>query len=309
VLASLFGHRFWITAYILLVAGFVIPGDYAQLRVCIPWLLGGILFFSCLKVTPSDMVFGINQPGIWWRLSWLSLVKLVVLPFSAWGLAVLFAPQWAPGILLMSLMPAGFSSIAFADLYHGNRLTALLLMMIGSLAVPFSVPLFLGLCTGRSLSLTDSLSEVGYVATLLFCPFVAAQVVRLVMPKVIERYYAHWGHLSIACVCLLMFVAVAVNRVSWSHLPTADLLLPLMLSTGAIMIFVAGGWLQGRWLERREGISFLCSAIYMNNGLSVAYAAKFYPHDPHMVLPSILVQFPMMACIVIVGWLLSRTHK
>ncbi len=309
MLASLFGRRFWITAYVLLVAGFVLPGDYAWLRPSIPILLGGILFFSCIKVAPRDIADAMTQRGVWWRLGWLSTIKLVLLPFGAWGLTWLVAPQWAPGILLMSLMPAGFSSMAFADLYHGNRLTALMLMLLGSLAVPFSVPLFLALCTGSSMTLSDSLHEASYVGLLLFCPFISAQLMRAALPRVIERYYDHWGHCSIACVCVLIFVAVVVNRPSWSHIPMADLWLPLSLTTGAIMLFVSVGWLQGRLLERREGVAFICTAIYMNNGLAVAFASKFYPNDPYMVLPSIIVQFPMMACIVIAGWLFTRARE
>ncbi len=299
--ASLFGRRFWITAYILLIAGFVVPGNYEILRPTIPILLGGILFFSCLKIAPCDIAQAASQPGVWWRLSWLTMVKLIILPVIAWGVVYVIAPKWAPGVLLMAMMPGSFSSLAFADLYNGNRLTALLLMMVGSLTVPITVPLLMAVCADGDITLAESAHEAGYVTLLLFCPFIAAQIIRKMAPKWIERNYAHLSPAAIACVCTLIFVAVVVNRTSWEGIPLKTISIPLGLTTLAICIFALGSWLQGRFLEQRDAIAFMCTVVYMNNGLAVAYASKFHAGDPYILLPAIMVQFPMMAGIVFVS--------
>jgi predicted Na+-dependent transporter len=176
-----------------MLAGFIVPGDYEFLRPSIPILLGGILFFSCLKVPFQDIVHAARQSGVWWRLSWLTTIKLLALPLLAWAVVRLIAPQWAAGVLLMGMMPAAFTSMALTDLYHGNRLTALLLMMLGSLAVPITMPLLIAWCTDGHISVMQAASEAGYVALLLFCPFIAAQFVRWLVPQWTTRHYQQWG--------------------------------------------------------------------------------------------------------------------
>jgi predicted Na+-dependent transporter len=306
VFAELFARRFWIMAYALLIAGFIIPGNYEALRPTIPFFLCGILFFSCLKITTSDVVVAVQQRSMWRMLGWLSLVKLLFLPAIAYGVTLIIAPSWAAGILLVSMMPAGFSTLAFADLYHGNRLLALLLMISGSLVVPFTAPFVVGLATGETLSASTVAHEMGYVALLLFSPLLLAQVVRYLCPQFIEQRMTWWGPCSIACVCGIIFVAVVVNRVSWAHMELVDIFIPLALSTLATVIFIIGGWIQGRFLTRPDAVTFMCTAIYMNNGLSVAFATKFYADDPHMLLPSVMMQFPMTGCVALVGWWYAR---
>jgi predicted Na+-dependent transporter len=306
VFAELLARRFWVVAYVLLIAGFFLPGNYEFLRPSIPFCLCGILFFSCLKISSQDVVVAIQQRSVWRTLGWLSLIKLLLLPAIAYGVTLIIAPEWAAGVLLVSMMPAGFSTLAFADLYHGNRLLALLLMISGSLVVPFTAPFFLGLATGETLSAASIAHEMAYVALLLFAPLTFAQSVRYVFPHFIERHTAWWGPCSIACVCGMIFVAVAVNRVSWAHMAWIDIIIPLALSSLATVIFIIGGWLQGLFLSRPDAVTFMCTAIYMNNGLSVAFAAKFYADDPHILLPSVMMQFPMTGCVALVGWWYAR---
>lgn len=304
--ASLFGRRFWIPAYLMLALGFWLPGDYSALRPLIPVLLGGILYFSCLKLTLGEVGAGLADAATWKRLSWLSLTKLVVLPIAVWLLVLPIAPAWAPGMLLVGMMPAAFSSMAFAGLYGGSRLLALLMVIVTSALTPIVAPLLLAMVGAGGVTLSDIASQTGYIAVLLIAPFVAAQLTRRLAPQFIATHGDRLGIGSIACICVLVFVSVAVNRPSWAHFSTVDLLAPLALTTMAVVVFATGGWLVGLVLPKAEAVSFACIAVYMNNGLAVAIATRFFGDDPHMLLPSLLIQVPMMAAVPLVTALVGR---
>ena len=69
--------------------------------------------------------------------------KLLLIPLLAYAICNLLLPSWAVGVLLVSLMPMGLSSIALNDLYGGHRMMAVFLVVCTSLAAPFTVPLLL----------------------------------------------------------------------------------------------------------------------------------------------------------------------
>ena len=305
-LASLFGRRFWIPAYIMLALGFWLPGDFTALRPLIPVLLGGILYFSCLTLTLGEVGTGLADVTTWRRLGWLSLAKLVALPLAVWLLVLPIAPAWAPGMLLVGMMPAAFSSMAFANLYGGSRLLALLMVIVTSMLTPIVAPLLLAMVGASGVSWRELINQTGYIAVLLVAPFAAAQLTRRLAPQFIATHGQRLGSGSIACICVLVFISVAVNRPSWAHFSSTDLLAPLGLTTMAVVVFAIGGWAVGLALPKAEAVSFACIAVYMNNGLAVAIATRFFGDDPHMLLPALLIQVPMMAAVPLVTALVGR---
>ena len=309
MLLSLLGSRFWITAYTMLALGFTLPGDWGWLKPTIPLFLGGILYFACLKITLGETVSAGRSPAMWLRLGWLGLVKLLVIPLAAYAVTWLLTPAWANGILLLAMMPAGFACLAFADLLNGNRITTLLLLLTTSALVPLTAPLLLACFAGTAVSWAAVGHEAGYIALLLLTPFVLAQLTRALFPDVVARHFDRWNHGSIASACILVFVGAAVNRDSWQHLPGSDILVALGLTILATLVSAGCALLCGRFLPRGDAIAFTCVAIYMNNGLAMAFATQFYPGNPYMLLPAIVVQVPIMIGVPVMNWVMERQRR
>jgi BASS family bile acid:Na+ symporter len=308
VLASLFGHRFWITAYVAMGLGLWLPGDYSDWRWSMKYLLGGILYCSCLKVRWADVTAGLSHGHVWMRLGLLGAFKLLGLPLAAYALTLLIAPAWAPGVLLVGMMPAGLSSLAFADLLRGSHVMALFLILVTSVACPLTVPLLLNWLgpPGHAPGLREVAHESGYIVLLLLAPFVLAQLTRVAASAFVDRHHQYWGVGAIFFLCTLVFVAIAVNRSSWESWPATRLLLPLGLACLASAIFALGAWALRPVLDRGETIAFACAAVYMNNGLSMAFSSQFFPGSAEMVLPSVLMQVPMVAVVALMGWRARR---
>jgi predicted Na+-dependent transporter len=307
MLAKLFTTYFWIPAYGMFALGLVAPGDYSRMRWTIPLFLGGILYCSCLKISLSEArgAFTARNLG---RIAAMTPMRLVAMPLIIFGITWLVAPAWAPGVFLASMMPVGFSTVAFTDLYAGNRMLSLVLLLATSAACPFTVPPLMDwLGEGdERMSWSDLAPRSAYLLALLAVPFAAAQTTRALAPNFVQRNYAHWNVGAFISSCVLGFFSVAVNRASWTGLHLSDAITPFLFGCLAVGICMVASLIALATLRRDDAIAFGCGNIYLNGGLAVAFATQFFPGDPRMLLPSLLMQAPIIAGISVFGWWLRR---
>jgi BASS family bile acid:Na+ symporter len=259
--------------------------------------LGGILFFPCLRLSLGEVGAGLCDRGRLWRLSWMVPMKLVALPLAVYALTLAIAPNWATGMLLVTAMPAGLSTIAFVDLHRGDRVLALMLVLASSALCPLTIPLFMAWASpGPAIMVGEVARQAGGIALILIVPFVLAQVVRRVVPGFVARHDQRWNLGAIASVSVMIFCAVAAHRAQWSGWDAARLAGPLALTCLAAALAWAVGW----------AALLVCGAVYMNNGLALAFATSFYPGDPTLLLPTILMQIPMVAGVALWRFALPR---
>jgi len=312
------GRYFWLPAYTALVLGFVVPGDFNSgawggfWRTLVPFLLGGILYFTCLRLGMAELSAGVNR-GLLLRVAWITPIRLALLAVVSWGLTLLIAPAWAPGVALVSMMPAGLTSVAFADLYGGNRVLALAFVLVTSALCPFTVPPLLELFGAPAVAVAGDGSRAMlmvwralYLLGLLTAPFVLAQATRAVAPAFVARHHHRWGRGAILSSTCLIFVSVVCNRHGWAAWGYGDMLLPLGLACMACAVAVVASVAALRVLPRADAMAFAAGAIYANNGLGIAFAVSFFPGDPRMVLPGVLMQVPIVGGVALFGMLASR---
>ncbi len=306
--ASLLGSRFWIVGYISLACGLWLPGEYGYLEPLIPVVLGTMLFFTSLRVRLSALAGEITSLRALRRIGALAGLKLVVLPLVVYALGLLLAPEWALGLFLVAAMPAGMSSAALTGLYGGNIGMALMLILATSLLCPLTVPLQLQLLGGNP-DWPLAARKAGYLLLLLAIPFALAQIAWRAAPRFVAERDALWQRCTLGVMSALIFVSAAPCRDAWSHVAGHALLVPIALTGVASALFVATGLVSRIALATPEAIAFGCACIYMNNGLGVAFAAKFYPDDAHMLLPAIMMQVPMLGATVLFGTWMGRRKR
>lgn len=302
-------HRhFWILAFLAIAAGFLLPGDYQGWAWSIPWQLGGILFCSCLKVRFAELGPHLRDVGLPGRVAWLSALKLLIFPFVIWALTRPLMPDWAPGLALVMMMPAGLTSLAFTDLHQGNRIAALVILVANSLLSPLTVPLLLMVMAPVAIDGAWGVmaERAVYILFLLAVPFCVAQIVRRCAVDFIDRHPTWWTRGAMVFSILLSFTATAAMRRQWEHWSGLELLTPLVLTGFATALTGMGCWLASRRLAQGDAIAFTCGALFVNNGLAVAFAARFFPGDPRMVLPSVLNGVWMWAGMALLGIILRR---
>ncbi|MBA2482601.1 MAG: bile acid:sodium symporter [Planctomycetes bacterium] len=307
MLAKLFTTYFWIPAYGMFALGLIAPGDYSAMGWAIPLFLCGILYCSCLKISLAEArgAFGARTLA---QVSVMTPMRLVALPLITFGITWVIAPEWAPGVFLASMMPAGFSTVAFTDLYRGNRMLALVVLLVTSAVCPFTVPPLLDwLGEGDArIAWSDIAPRSAYLLALLAIPFAAAQATRAMAPDFVQRHHARWNLGAFISSCILGFFSVAVNRGGWTGLQWSDAIAPFALGCLAVAICIAASLIALAAMRRSDAIAFGCGNIYPNGGLAVAFATQFFPGDARMLLPSLLMQAPIIAGISAYGWWLRR---
>jgi bile acid:Na+ symporter, BASS family len=312
VIAALLGRHFWILTYFFLLLGFLLPGDYHGLEWLVPILLGGILFFTGLKVRLGDVASELNSARRIGRISWLVALKLLLYPIIVYFLTRMIAPEWAVGMLIVTAMPGGLSSSAFSDLYGGNVGLTLIMVLLGSLICPLTIPVLIQIFD-PSAPVSLDWPQIGDRALMIFLqlsiPFGAAQLVRYTAPALVARYFDRWSFGAIACACLLGFTSVLVSRDSWKGYTIQHGLVPLALTTGAMLLSIGIGLLLRRIIGPRDSTAFAMTCIYMNNGLSVAFAIRFFSGNSHIMLPSILILLPMVGATALYGLWALRMEK
>lgn len=300
LLRTLLGERFWALAYAAIGVGLCLPLDAALAKAAIPFCLGALLFFTCLKVSPGQIAGELGRPRAARRVFALSALKLAGLPLIVFGLSFWLPADLALGLLLVSAMPAGMSSVAFADLHRGNVELALLVLLTTSLLSPLSVPLILelprvvGLQAPAALTATDVMDRMLYVASLLGIPFAAAQLVRFAARAWVQRNTPRFTPVALLCLAVLILLATSATRARWFEGGGAAVAQVLLSVSLACAIFLGAGSLLGRVLPQGDAVGFTCNAVYVNNGLAVAYALAFYPERGAVVLPAILITVPMV---------------
>jgi len=274
LVTSLLGRQFWITACLMFVLGLTLPGHYGALRPLVPIFLSGILFFSCLRLSLQEMGQG---------------VTVATARTLAWTIT---------------------------DLYGGTRMFALLQMLGTTMLSPLTVPLLVahvhlgqGAAAGPSGGHPLG-ARMLYMATVLGIPFVLAQATRRAAPRLVAHNHHRLSLCAVFCSCTLVFIAIASNRAAWASWHWSALVAPLVLSSALCLAGLGVGLLAMGWLlPRGEGIAFGCGEIWINNGLAVAFVTQFFPGNPYMLLPAILMQLPIIAVMSFFGWYVRYRHE
>ena len=301
------GTRFWISGYLALLLGFIIPGEWIPqvlMGDMVAFLLSGILFFSGLRLPLTEIIGSVRDLSIFRQQLFILPVKLVLIPLLAYGLCSLLLPTWAAGVFLVTLMPMGLSSIAFCDLYGGHRMMAVFLVLCTSLLAPLTVPLMLaalGFAGDGGFPLWPILERTGYILLLLLVPLGSSQIVRRFAPNVVQRNYHLWNPCAILSSSLMVFAAVTASRPWWEELSALDFVFATMAAClGSALSFVVA-LLPMRFLPADRALGVLVGCLYMNNGLAVAFALQFFPGDPNFILPGVFMQIPMIAATALAG--------
>jgi len=301
LVAELLSRFFWVTALVMMALGLWLPGDFDFLRPFIPLFLGGILFFTALKVPLGQIVEHLHVRRLP-ALAVLTVIKLVVLGAVGWGIAQVIAPQWALGVALVMAMPAGLSASAMTDLYRGQVGFALVFTLVTSVFAPLSIPaLLLVLDPDTSIALGVLGERALYITLLLGTPLTLAQIVRRLAPALVRRHHHRWSYGAVCSSCLLIFVSISSNRLAWQDLPLTALLTPLLVCTAALSVALATAIALARYWRGPEGVAFGFCCLWMNNGLAVAFADRFYHGNAGVILPAVLMQLPIIASVAVLG--------
>lgn len=162
--------------------------------VCLPAI--GLPFSGLPKYCMMALLFlsflSIRIPSIWQtskaqvgRIILILFYKLGLLPIAAYFLFNLIAPQYALAALLLSGISTGVVSPFFADRLDVDTTFVLVIVVLSSILVPFTLPVLVSFLFGQTMDISLS-GMIKLLGMVVFFPLAAVQLLRTSSPSLIE---------------------------------------------------------------------------------------------------------------------------
>ncbi len=214
---------------------------------------------------------------------------MFVLPVVLYGLFLLVLPDYAVAVLLLTGVSTGVVAPFMSNLVGGNSARVLVVTVITSILVPFSLPAVVGFVLSKSVHLSFW-NMLQVLALAIFVPIAAVQVLRRFAPALLDAA----NRLSYP-VNLAMFALINLGIFSkYSGIFYTD---PTLIVEAALvgvilsMLYCATGifFFRGKSVEDRVAGAVMMGHI--NNILMVVFCAQFFGPRETMTAAMYLLPF------------------
>jgi BASS family bile acid:Na+ symporter len=285
-----------IVVFSSMVGGILLPrlGRYFQPYplYCMMFLL--FLSFLSLEVSAIGKTLREQFP----LAVWLAFFKLVALPVVVYFLFKLTYPRFATAVLLLASVSTGVVAPFIATLVRCNGPLVLLMVVVTSLLVPFTLPFLVKLFLGRSLDIS-LFAMMKVLSLIVFVPVVAVEGCRKWLPGVLALLL-RWRY----SVSLGIFAAINLGVFSkyggyFRHQP--EILMSTSFAALALggMLFILG-FLSAWRAKPMDKIAAAIAAGNINNVLIIVFSSQFFgPLEATVaamyMIPFFLLIFPLRA--------------
>lgn len=282
---------FWLFLLAGFILGILYPANSDEYLGFLEPLLMIILFLVFLK---TDLVHIIQEIKNYKLIIYLLISYMIVIPVVFYFLTDQIDHDFAIGILLLTAMPAAVASPAISDLVNGNTALSISITIVTSIAVPFTIPLIFGLLNLDHLSI-DLFQVFLDLTIMVFVPMLLSQILRKRFADTIQRKKHLIIPINIFILSLMVYIVIGSQQESLVSL-REDILMKIGILYGLFIVLHIVGYLLGSRHNRKNRISICIGLAYMNNGLAIVLAAKYF--DPHIVLFMVLSEIPWNTMIV-----------
>lgn len=282
-------NHFGIVLLLSCLAGLFVPGIELLPNETAVFILALLMFLSCYKL----------QEGGFESMRWRDIVQFYVLrygllPVLLWAIARAIVPDYAVGVFLLSVVPAGVSSPAIGSIYGGAVAPGFAIVILSQLAAPFMIPLQF---TWLSHFDQGTAAHIMPSPTQLFTTMVWCILVPMLVHALVKKHQssAAWftRHNKFLSVLLIAFViALAIAKQKEVILASGWGLLGILLITIlCYTIYMISGWYLAARQAYPARITYAACSVFNNAALGVSLALLHFP-------PSVL----LFVAVSEIGW-------
>ena len=285
--------------------------DVILLLVVLVSMLCGILFprfgsifrhypLYCLMTLLFLSFLSIELPLIWSTLKQsvvkiicLTLLKIAILPVVVYYVFTVIAPSYAVAALLLSGISTGVVAPFISNLVKGNSPLVMVLVVISSLLIPFTLPALIKLLLGQSVDIS-LYGMIRMLALVIFIPFVAAESLRNLAPRLLEVIVTMRFPLS-----LILFAIVNLGIFSryaeFFHREPIAIITATAVAVGLSLLYCFVGIACMVKEPVEDQLAGAITLANMNNVLIIVFAARFFgPLEPTVAAIYILPFFGLL---------------
>jgi BASS family bile acid:Na+ symporter len=259
-----------------------VPGLEKTPEWAVLFFLGALIFFSCSNITIDNL----RQIKIR-EVAGFYVLRFIALPIALYGVFIWLMPEFAHGVLLLALMPAGVAAGALCGVMGGNVALGLSLTVLSGLMAPMAVPAVYGLI-GQDLSL-DIFAMAQTLAIVILVPLALYFFGARHNAPVKQWTRANSKIGTTVFLGLMLGVVIAIQKHELFAAPQYAVLAMIVL-VPLFAVFYGAGWLIAMRADRRARISFAVSSGAMNNALAISLALLYFP--PEVTLFVVVSEIP-----------------
>ncbi len=260
-----------------MAAGIFFPEPCSLFQPYPLYLMMFLLFLSFLPIELNDIWHLIQTNSI--MVLWLALFKMILLPLAVYYLFLWFAPAYAIGALLVTGVSTGVVAPFISSLVGGNGPLVLVMVVVTSFAVPFTLPALVKVLLEQEMTLSF-LSMMRMLLLVIVVPVMVVEALKRLQPKMITLFMKHRYPISLG-----VFASVNLgifSKYSAFFYKHPDVILEAGLAAFALgAIYLVTGLIV---LLKSTVDNQLASVITMgniNNVLILVFAAEFFgPVEP-----------------------------
>jgi len=263
--------------FLSLLAGILLPRPASVFQPYPVYLMMFLLFLSFLSIKVEAIWSTVRNN--FKTVVWLSFLKLILLPASIYFIFRAFFPSYAIAALLLPGISTGVVAPFISTLVNANVTLVLVMVVISSPLVPFTLPALVKILLGRSIEIS-LVSMMRILCMVVFVPLLTVEILRRLAPGMLNTIMKRRYPIS-----LVIFAVINLGVFSkYSQFFHQN---PLTILQATFVAFLLGGiyvvvGICALWKGPSENqISSAISLGNMNNVLVLVFASEFFtPLEP-----------------------------
>ena len=261
-----------------------------------------LLFLSFLKIDFVEVLKNIRRTSS--IILFLCILKLFIIPVGLFFITHAIWPEYALPVLLLSGISTGVVAPFISGLLNATALLVLVMVVISTLLVPFSLPALVDLLLGETIEISF-LPMVKILTMVVFLPVAAVILLRPLVPSLLKRLERVQFPVSLvifACINLGVFAKYSSFFMESLGKLAEIILVAFTLSA----IYHILGFLATWGRKKEDRLAGAISFAYINNVLIIVFSSQFFgPLSPTLAAMYMLPFFMMIVPARVVGNLLK----
>ncbi|HEX5566530.1 MAG TPA: bile acid:sodium symporter family protein [Streptomyces sp.] len=260
--------------------GLLSPSSFTGWAPSVPYLLGVVMFFMGLTMTPPDFRGVLRRP---WALALGLAAQYVIMPGTGWlvAKALGLSPELAAGVILVGCAPGGTASNVVTYLARGDVALSVSLTSVSTVLSPLLTPALTLVLAGEFLPV-DTGSMMDSILKTVLLPVLAGLAVRLLAGRLVTRALPVLPWLSVLAIGVIVAIVVA-GSADAVRSAAALVFLAVVLHNGlGLLLGYAAGRLGGLGDPASRALTF--EVGMQNSGLAASLAAAHF--SPAAALPA-----------------------
>jgi BASS family bile acid:Na+ symporter len=263
--------------FLSVMAAILVPRIGAPFQPFPLYLMMLLLFLSFLAIR-LDAVFHIAR-SFAQSILFLSFLKTIALPIAIYFLFKVLYPSYATAALLVSGISTGVVAPFISNVVKANSPLVLVMVVITSLIVPFTLPAIAKMLLSRSVDIS-MWNMVRMLCLVLLVPIGAVEIASRMWPRIVAAMLKRQFPLSLVTIALINLGVFSKYAAFFRQKP-ATILEALVVAIALAGIYLAIGILALPRGRVENQLAAVISLGNINNVLIIVFASQFFgPLEP-----------------------------